>query len=1363
MEEQPRRHTFFHLLLHGWLLISLILHSSLLAAENFRQLGLSDGLSQPSVMAIHQDRLGRMWFGTREGINRYDGLTLTAFKGWYAGSTPDAPLWLGNHVSDIAEDREGNLFFLIDQDIVRFDLQTEQFHRLTEGAQIPVLTAYDGTIWFCRHDSLFTLSGTPSQETFVLRTSLASPPTELMVTSDHIALGTHYSGFYLYDRTTHRSTHWLDRKEIYAIFQSSTQEYWISTRMEGLYRMPAGAVPQAVPYLPHSPQGTSSLQIRTFVEDNLHRIWFGTFNGLQQYDPRTDTYSLIQVPSYAGGLAHPSIFSLYKDRQGIIWVGSYFGGVNYFQPEKEGILHYDYDINAQKGLYYSYITDLVTDHQGRLWFGTDGGGVVCTDAAWNIVHQLTAGKGRALPHNNIKTLDYDALHHSLYIGTYLGGLCRYDLDTQQFTNYLYQPHRPEEERPGEVIFHVQMWQDDLYLSSRNGVFRLDTQTQRFHKLPALEGFCLSFDINPQGILYLGYSQKMVCVDLNQPDSIQTLLSPAEIRTAQLTHILATPEGAYATTLGAGVFFVDRATQTLQHYTADRQQLASDYCYNLCRSRNGSLFVISDQGISRITSPWQCTNHLNLKNEFPTSHLIQECGMYASPDGKVYIGTTKGVAVLSEDYLNKPTFQSQLPPPFLSQLWVNNQPITAGDPSGILTHALPFTPALELNHTQNNLVLEWALPDYTQHPSSQQFLYKLEGMDQEWMTTHQTKAHYTNLTPGDYVFQLVTTLPGEADSPTLQHPVCLKIHIATPWYNTWWAWMLYLSTAIGWLYHFLRSRWAKRTLALSLEKERFEKQQIEKLNQEKLVFFTNVSHEFRTPLTLIISHVDILLQKNTLAPSLYNSLMKVKKNAQKMNSLISELLEFRKLEQNHEILQLKQQDMTPFLREIYLSFSDYAQQRAIRYTFQFPEAPLLAWFDKRLMEDVFFNLLSNAFKYTPDKGSIHLQGSRTEDGIVLQITDSGIGIAEQDTLKIFQRFYQSDRKSSIFSSTGIGLALTKTIVEKHHGHLSVKSSLGQGSTFTVLLPDQQESFAEDPHIQLECPSEPTAIVPGSWSLPTTENPEEEEETSPVALSKENAAVSHTLLLVEDNEELLQVLTELFSPFYRILTARNGKEGLRQVQEHRPDLVISDILMPEMSGTEMCIQIKNNLDLCHIPVILLTALSSPEQNIDGLNRGADDYITKPFHAQLLLARANNLLRSRLLIQHQFDKKPIDEIDLTSINPLDKDLLKRASQIIEKQLDNPDFDIPTLCKELGIGRTLLFSKFKALTGMTPNNYILNFRLKSAATLLQRYPDLPIAEVSDRCGFNTPAYFSRCFKNQYGCSPLSYQKGNHGKAPEA
>lgn len=1343
-----------------FLLFVLLVFGTSASAEYFKHIGLSEGLTQPSVMAIYQDRLGRMWFGTREGINRYDGSQVTAFKGWFTPAGAGPAVWLGNEVSTIVEDSQGNLFFLIDDNIVRYDIRTERFECLSDGNKIPVLAASGGDIWYMRHDSLFCRAGT-GETAFVLKTNIKERISCLTLLADKICVGTLNGAFFI-DRASHKQTHVLEGMEVYRIFESSEKELWLGTRMRGLYRMRQGEDVIGVPYKPGSPDGISSWQIRDFAEDNEHNIWFGTFDGLQKYNTKTREYSLVQIPQYASGLTHPSIFSLYKDMQGTIWVGSYFGGVNYFIPRRESFMHYDYDKNATRDLYYSYIGDMLTDKNGYLWLSTDGGGVICIDKDWSILHRLTANGGNSLLHNNIKSITYDEKGECVYIGTYLGGLSRYDIRTGRFCNYLEKSSgNSASDTPNEVVFHVQMWQGQLYLSARNGVFRLDTRTQQFYKLDIPSSYYEYFDIDPEGKMYLAKRASVLCVDLNKKESIHTIPLPLGGNSTQITRIRATGAGMYVSTLGAGVFYYDKSTGKMKNYTAGSNQLPSNFCYNICTSYDGEVFFTTDRGVTCFSPREDTFTTIPLQDNFSSSHIINGCGLFASDDGRIFIGDTKGVTVLSEKDFNKVDVYHNTPDLHFSQLWVNNQLIVPDDESGILSVAFPYTEQLSLSHRQNNLVLGFSLPDYEQLLSKKQYQYKLDGFDSEWIRTNRPEAHYTNLAPGTYTFRVATSLDNRRGESVAGKEITMRIVIASPWYDTWWAWVLYIIVFGCCLYYFISSRVAKRTLALSLEKERFEKQQIEKLNHEKLVFFTNVSHEFRTPLTLIISHVDILLQRYSLTPLVYNQILKVRKNAQKMNNLISELLEFRKLEQDHEILQLSRQDISAFLKENYLSFADYARQRKIEYAFYFPDTSILCWFDAQLMEKVFFNLLSNAFKYTPDGGSISLSGEIQDRRIVLHITDTGIGIAEQETGKIFTRFYQSEdpeKKSSFFSGTGIGLALTKTIVEKHHGVITVKSVVDKGTTFTVELPRLKEEFAADKNVRLATQRPEEAVLPDSLPVLGDDGFLPEEETAPM---EKVADRSRTLLLVEDNEELLQVLVELFTPFYQIVCACNGKEGLQQVHQCKPDLIVSDVMMPEMTGTEMCLQIKNNLDFCHIPVVLLTALNSPEQNMEGFNRGADDYITKPFHARLLLTRVNNLLRNRLLIQHQFNKQPMSEIDLTGINPLDKDLLSRVSKVIEQHIDDLEFDIPVLCKEVGIGRSLLYAKFKALTGMTPNNYILNCRLKHAAMLLQQYPDISIGEVSDRCGFNVPIYFSRCFKNQYGCTPQEYKKGKRPAKP--
>lgn len=1328
-----------------FLLFISLLFVSPLYAEYFKHIGLSEGLVQPSVMAIYQDRLGRMWFGTREGISRYDGNRVRVFKGWIKSAGEESPVWLGNEVSFIVGDSRDNIYFLIDKNLVKYDIQAEKFARLTDGGIVTALASSEGQVWYMKYDSLFCL-GTGGTPVFVLKTNITSRICCLTMMEHEIGIGT-YDGVYLVDRRSYRQKRLLKGVEIYRIFESSQKELWIGTRMQGLYRMNGKRQLLKIPYSPGSPESISSEQIRDFVEDNEGNIWFGTFDGLHRYDIHSGQYSLIQIPQYVGGLNHPSIFALYKDIAGTIWVGSYYGGVNYFNPQHDTFVHYDYGKNINS--YYSYIGEIVLDKYEHLWLSTDGGGITCVDRKWNTLRTFIAGGSNSIPHNNVKSICYDEKRNCLYIGTYLGGLSRYDLNTGRFHNY-WKGEKNSSDMPDKIVFHVKMWRGQVYISAHNGFFRLDAQTQEFHKINIPFAFYEHFDIDAEGNLYMVGWKNVLSTHIEHPDSIVYIpLTEGNCKAAP-TRVLATAEGVYVGTLGMGLFFYNRQTRDMAHYTSRNSQLPGDFCYNLSQTRSGKILITGDKGVTCFIPSEGTFTTIDLMNNFPSAHIINGCGILVSGGGDIYVGDTKGVTVFSENEFNKTDATNDNSSFYFSELWVDNRMVVPGDGTRILSRSLPYMQELRLTHAQNNLIIHFALSDYGQQLSEKWFQYKLEGLDKNWIKTKQTELYYTNLDPGKYTLHVASM--NEKNGQSLRE-ITISLVIASPWYDTWWAWTMYVMVFMACVFYYVYSKIAKRTLAFSLEKERFEKQQIERLNHEKLVFFTNVSHEFRTPLTLIISHIDILLQNYSLTPSVYNQITKIRKNAQKMSKLISELLEFRKLQQNYGNIQIKQQDMVAFLKEIYLSFTDYAQQRNINYEFKLPELPVLCWFEPQLMEKVFFNLLSNAFKYTSNKGNITLWGEITNTDIKINITDTGIGIAEQDKDKIFARFFQSsnqEKKGSLFGGTGIGLALTKTIVEKHHGEITVRSTVGEGSTFTVRLPRRKEVFLNDKNIQFHVQESESDLIPDSMPVFV----DDESPFMEFVETENTEGKVYTVLLVEDNDELLQILKELFEPFYKIVCAHDGKEGLSKVYEYSPDLVISDVMMPEMTGMEMCLQIKNNIDLCHIPVILLTALNSTEQNIEGLNRGADDYITKPFHARLLLARANNLIRSRLLMQHQFDKKPMSEIDLTSINPLDKDLLKRASQVIEQHIDDTEFDIPALCKEVGVGKSLLYTKFKALTGMTPNNFLLNYRLKYAATLLRQYPDLPIAEVSDRSGFSVPVYFSRCFKSQFGCTPQSYRK---------
>lgn len=500
---------------HLILLLFLLLSFSPLYAEYFKHIGLSDGLSQPSVMAIYQDRLGRMWFGTREGISQYDGNRVKVFKGWVKTAGNEPPVWLGNEVFSIVGDGQDNIYFLIDKSLISYNIQSEKFARLSNGDNISPLTSSEGKVWYMSHDSLFCLKAGDPNPVFTQKTNITSRVGFLTILGDKICIGTH-DGAFLIDRQSNTQKHILEGVDVYRIFESSQKELWIGTRMCGLYRMDKEHNISKVPYLPGSPEGISSEQIRDFVEDNEGNIWFGTFDGLHKYSAKSCQYSLIQIPQYVGGLNHPSIFALYKDIAGTIWVGSYYGGVNYFSPQHDSFVHYDYGRNIDS--YYSYIGEMVLDKNRHLWLSTDGGGISCVDNRWNILQQFTAGGSNTIPHNNIKSMCYDEKNNSLYIGTYLGGLSRYDIDTRRFHNYWAVQNRSSD-MPNDVVFHVKMWKDHVYVSSHNGIFRLDTRTQKFEKLSIPFAYYEYFDIDPEGNIYLVGRTNVTYTNVEHPDSI----------------------------------------------------------------------------------------------------------------------------------------------------------------------------------------------------------------------------------------------------------------------------------------------------------------------------------------------------------------------------------------------------------------------------------------------------------------------------------------------------------------------------------------------------------------------------------------------------------------------------------------------------------------------------------------------------------------------------------------------------------------------------------------------------------------------------------------------------------------------------
>ena len=1294
-------------------------------AQYFQHIGDKEGLTQIGIMALYQDKLGRIWMGSQEGLSIYDGTNVTTYKPYApAFNEPDGKIQLGNDVNTIVGDENGNIFLTIDKKLFRYDIEKEEFNEIVHSP-VFALTSHNGEIWYVRNDSIFFYAKDNSPH-FYKKTNIKGI-TCMIVFEKNILIGS-WSGLYLFEPL--KSTKLLDG-DIRGLFEDSRKRIWIGTQYDGAYTMNRRKELTKIPYNPGTDKGMSSLNVRTFAEDNMGNIWMGTFDGLQKYSPADGTYSFYKPQQTPNSLSHTSIYSLLCDKQNTIWVGSYYGDVNYFTPSYDLFKRYYCKPGNDNSLQFPFVGSMTEDKKGNLWICLDGGGLNCLDPNTGIFKHYVAGKN-SLPHNNLKTIAYDEKREKLYIGTHLGGLCSFDINKNRFHNFL---NIAAKEKPGNIIDKIEIWNDHLAVADRTGIYLMDLDKETFKKITTSSFRFM--DIDEKGTAWVATDNELYSFSMKKPEKISHINLGKHFN---ITNVLA-PHGddVYVSTLGSGIIRYNKKNRSVRKYTYEDNHQISDYCYNMLQTSQGNILITSDKGITLL---YPSSNKCRL---IPTTALFMApmafgCGVYMCNNNQIYAGSTDGmVSFLEEDLaaLNS----REMPPLYFSHIQINNKNIHAGDQSGILQKAMPYTKKLSLNHDQNNFSISVSRSNYL-NIADNSFEYRLKGYDDQWILNNTSVINYTNMPSGKYILQVRPIQKYEHKKN--DELLSLAIYIRPVWYKTWWAMTVFCIIVAGFAVSALHIYRTRRRLTLSLMKEKTEKANNEIINNAKLRFFTNVSHEFRTPLTLIISQVEMLLQNTSLTPSVYNHIVKIGKHSKQLYTLVTELLDFRKMEQTKTVLHISEVDMVNFCHNVYMSYSEYAIQRRIKYIFENNEKCINAYIDRPQMEKVVFNLLSNAFKYTPDGGEITLKVNDSIDNVEIHVKDNGIGIDQSEQEKVFERFYQSEENNNTANpGTGIGLALVKNIVKLHDGKISLQSEKGKGCHFTIYLKKGYLHLIEEGHVMEHENNERQDYIKDE--LPEINLVEEYSDIK---------ANSPKILLVEDNEDLLNVLKDIFRPIYQVYTAKDGEEALRITFDINPDIIVSDIMMPVMNGIELCKKIKTRIDLCHIPIILLTALDSVEQNINGIRIGADDYITKPFHTKILLARCNNLLRNRLMLQNRYAQKQDTDVSLLASNAIDKKMLEDIVELIDAHLDKEDFEIADICRKIGMSKTAFYAKFRSLTNMTPHEFVLNHKLKIAANKLKHQKHLRITEIATDLGFSSARYFAQCFKKNFGVSPAEYRK---------
>jgi signal transduction histidine kinase/ligand-binding sensor domain-containing protein/DNA-binding response OmpR family regulator len=1289
-------------------------------------LGIEDGLSQVTINDIYQDELGMMWFGTRDGLNRYNGNEITVFK-----PVPNDNTSLSHSsVKRITGDGNGNLYLQTSGNIILFDLKKESFKELFPESNAVICPGKKGLRIFSKNTLYLYDSRADQIKPYHTFQQQLAYVTSLCETSDSVCwIGTS-DGLYAIDTNLTVHTH-LPGSVIKDIYEDRNRNIWICTSDKGLFKYQRNG--DFINYR-HDPDDKNSLvndHVRTVCEDNTGNLWIGSPFGLSCFRKQKNEFQTYPVPS-ENSLNSQSVTRLYKDRQGTVWIGTYFRGIKYLNPETEPFSYY---YPREGGLPYSIVGKFSEDRDGMIWICTEGGGIASFDPR---TEKFESFKLRG---NNFKSIVYDPKEHCLWLGTHISFLVRFDIAAK--TSKVYDGY---EKKFGETIRALCLYKEKILIGSASGISLFDPSTEE--TVPFIEK-TVHYQVTAMMIdsgqrLWIGSAiNGLDCLD---PTTMKLSHykhrkdDPGSISSNNINVIFEDhKQQIWIGTNGFGLNLYKPERDHFTRYTKSDNGLVDNNIIALSETKTGNLLIGTGSGLSSYSFHNGQVKNCQHKNGFPLI-TINENSLFVSSAGMIYIGGVTGMILLKEENLNSVSKASSLQ---FTKLYVNNHEVKQGDNTGILDYTLSYTDKIRINPTFSVFSIEFATDNYlTSDPEDVE--YRLNGYESQWMNVKFGRIlTYTNLNPGNYTLKLRLKSAPEITKS-------LTIIIPPPFYKSPAAYILYILVFTGLLYWIIRQARMRFYLKTSLEFEKREKEKNEELTQSKLRFFTNISHEIRTPITLIMGQTDHLLQSHRIHPSIYSKILNIHENASSLNRLISELLDFRKQELGHLKLKIAQINFIDFLKETHIIFNDYAINRNISFDFHAAVNKIPLWIDTGQMQKVINNLLSNAFKFTPEGGRITLSVEENDSEITFSVKDTGKGIPPDKIRFIFDRFYQTGKNDNT-TGTGIGLALSKGIVTAHAGRIRVESETGKGSVFTVTLKKGDAHFAPD-IIRIE-----NRIEPCIHELKNPDNSFVEE----VKKSQQKAGSEQsTLLIVEDNKEVREFLREIFSPVYKTEVAADGPEGLEKVRNLQPDIVISDIMMPGMSGMELCEKIKNNLETCHIPVILLTAKTAIEHKLQGWRTGADDYITKPFDLKLLIIRCNNLVNSRKLLQKKYIHQTDTSTQQVATTAIDKNFIDRATETVEKNMNSPDFNMDLFARRLGLGRTTLFNKLRGITGLTPNSFITNIRLKKAANLLLNNPEMNISEIAYSTGFGSPGYFNKCFKNLFGYTPVDFRKRNKNSA---
>lgn len=1354
----------------------------------------------PAVVpqCIIQDTYGFIWIGDQEGLLRYDGYNLKRYK-----QVPfDTTSLSANFIFDIQEDSKGNLWIAtMGGGLNYFDQKTEKFthykHNLNAQNSLggnsisKIIVNEDRSLWLAVFQNGFTHMGWNSDghAVYTRYTAEEKIPSHIehygildmhiddqgflwlgtvglglqrlniatgeiksykhnpnnpssishnMVSSiceddsGNLWLGTGFihfktgGGLNMFDRKTEQFTYYRHNPDnpsslgsdiIKDVFVDRNNNLWVGASDEGLFSVPL-----------HDINGDSNPQfnryagagswINSVYEDRQGNIWIASQSFfIKKYDPQQNIFPFFKhIRNNPNSLAGYYVLCIYIDSKNNIWFGHQNTGLTKYNPQTKAYKHYNHHPENPNGLSENWVNAICEDNDGNIWIGTQSKGVNVLNPINDTFRHIRADNSnpKALSSNNIKMI-IKSISGDLYFIFDSGGLQLYSVENKEFTKLDLDITSSEDE---DILALYEEQSGKLWVGSRtNGMYsasikdyQIDSVEHYFH--------------NP-------YDQQSLSNNL-----VGDIIQPQ-----------AGDSNALWISTNGGLNRFDLQTETFTHLM-EKDGLSTNFVLEVLEDKSGNIWCTTSEGISKYNPQTGKLKNYTKEDGLPvTSFGGGRVVTTVGPDGQLYFCSPGfGVIAFSPENIKDNPF---IPPIRLTDFKVFHESVK-------LDTAIQFMERVILNYDQNAFSFGFAALNFN-NPAQNQYAFKMDGFIDDWIHIGAERtAGFTNLDPGDYVFRIKGS---NNDGIWNEEGTSIQITILPPWWKTGWAYAGYVLFIAFTLYALRRYDLKRQKLKHDLETEHEQSQKLQEIDRMKSRFFANISHEFRTPLTLVLGPIEKLLAgiQNT---DHKNELNIMQRNAMRLQRLISQLLDLSKLEAGGMTLQLAEKNIVELIRQYTQSFESLAKHKGIELKFSAEKENLIAFVDRDKIEKILNNLLSNAFKFTNEGGLVEVAVGYSNDTtktdsvysdlIVIKVSDTGIGIPPIRIGKIFDRFYQvDDSQKREHEGTGIGLALTRELVELHGGEITVESEIGKGTMFTVYLP-LRKSEVGDRKPDTEYVASDDLQIPSS-QFPIVENTYNDAFPSSVS-----ALGSPLILIVEDNPDMRAYIRGRLDEYYKIIEAEDGQQGFDKAKENIPDLIISDIMMPIMDGFELCEKLKTDERTSHIPLILLTARAESEDRIEGLQTGADDYLIKPFDAKELQVRVKNLIEQRIKLRKRFFKEIVFGSQEISIDSPDDQFIKRLFNICQQHITETDFNVDILGKEAGMSRSQLHRKLKGLTGQSATEFIKTLRLKRAALLIAESHE-NISKIAYEVGFNSLSYFNKSFKELFGRTPSDFSNNKN------